>query len=412
MQRITHRWRLLQAILTNMRSTRPLRSIVCWRGRMPLRHFLQVAAVLGLFIALLAAGTRLALAHPLSFGSARVNVGSERLSVELVLDVPEAVWRQTDETRRPALLEQVRKGFTPSFGGVSCSPRVRVVALGHGSNAVDVVEVACDVPAKASALRIQTSEQLGDLAIEVTVEGTGAARQWLVAAGQASPTLSLTGAAKPQPSAVSLTPSVDGGPARPTARDVAVDHETSVGDRATSIGDFLKLGFWHILPEGIDHILFVVSLTLLVDSLPALLGLLSLFTLGHAVSVAASLFGVARLDAAIIEPLIALSLAYAMLEVRWPRLKPLRWLLVGGFGLLHGLGFAGALERVAIAPAHRWPALLGFNIGVELGQLVVCLLPLLALNTVGGGRAEKARRLGVMVIGWIGIAWACQRLLF
>jgi len=177
---------------------------------------------------------------------------------------------------------------------------------------------------------------------------------------------------------------------------------------------FLALGFEHIVPGGLDHVLFVVGLTLLSQRLGPLLVQVSAFTLAHTVTLALSTYGVVHLPSRVVEPLIAASIAYVAIEnVLAPRLSIFRVVLVFAFGLLHGLGFAGALAALGLPEKHRLLALLAFNGGVELGQLAVILpvfLGLLGLERLGVGR----RRVVVpasLAIAATGLYWTATRLL-
>lgn len=140
------------------------------------------------------------------------------------------------------------------------------------------------------------------------------------------------------------------------------------------IGNYLWIGFTHILPKGLDHILFVVGLFLLSARLRPLLTQVSSFTVAHTVTLALGVTGVVSLPPSIVEPLIAASIVYVAVEnVASSKLHSWRPVLVFGFGLLHGLGFAGVLQEIGITDAYFVTALLSFNVGVELGQIAVIL---------------------------------------
>jgi hypothetical protein len=135
---------------------------------------------------------------------------------------------------------------------------------------------------------------------------------------------------------------------------------------------YLALGFVHILPGGLDHILFVLGLFLLQARLRPVLVQITTFTVAHSLTLGLSLYGAVRLPAAVVEPLIALSIVYVAIEnLRTQALTPWRIALVFLFGLLHGLGFAGVLTELALPRADFAIALAGFNLGVEAGQLTV-----------------------------------------
>ncbi len=175
---------------------------------------------------------------------------------------------------------------------------------------------------------------------------------------------------------------------------------------------YLILGFEHILPLGLDHILFVLGLFLLSTRFAPLLWQITAFTVAHSVTLALSMYGVVSLPSRLVESLIALSIAYVAIENLFTaQLKPWRPALVFGFGLLHGLGFAGVLRELGLPPEEFVTALITFNLGVELGQLAVVLL---ALLLVGWCRKKKWYRPVIVqplsaVIAVVGLWWAFQR---
>jgi hypothetical protein len=314
-----------------------------------------------------------------------------------VLDVPGSVLIQADAQRRRELVEQVRSGFRVELASTLHSPRTEVEDLGRGENAVDVVSVRFDLGA-ASAIRFVSSDALGDVAIEVVDTGRTFRERVVLAAGERSREIDL-----------GLRPTLVPTPT-PDAR-VVPPGEPRTTPTATSLVDYLRMGFFHIVPEGIDHLLFVASMVLLVRKAAPLLWLVSLFTLGHAISVTLSVYGIAALGAGWVEPLIALSLAYGALEWRRPAFSVARPAVTLGFGLVHGLGFAGALGRVGVPEAERAVAILGFNLGVEAGQVTVALVPLLALLWLEPHRDTDAVRWHSLVaIAAIGVSWAGLRL--
>lgn len=138
---------------------------------------------------------------------------------------------------------------------------------------------------------------------------------------------------------------------------------------------YLVLGFKHILPLGFDHILFVLSLFLLSPKLKPIILQSTAFTVAHSVTLCLAAYNVIHPPSRIIEPLIALSILYVALEnIFSPRLKPSRIGIVFLFGLVHGLGFAGALAEMGLPKNAYFTSLIMFNVGVELGQLTVILL--------------------------------------
>ena len=139
-----------------------------------------------------------------------------------------------------------------------------------------------------------------------------------------------------------------------------------------SFVEYIPVGFDHIVPKGLDHILFVLGLFLLSTRLGSLLWQVTAFTLAHTVTLALGALKLVVIPAAIVEPLIAASIVYVAIENIFGRGEN-RWrlLVVFAFGLLHGLGFASVLQEFGLPAGQFIPALLGFNVGVELGQLAV-----------------------------------------
>jgi hydrogenase/urease accessory protein HupE len=176
---------------------------------------------------------------------------------------------------------------------------------------------------------------------------------------------------------------------------------------------YLRLGFLHIVPRGLDHILFVLGLFLLGSQLRPLVWQVTAFTLAHALTLSLAVFDVVSLPSAVVEPLIAMSIVYVAVEnLLTSRLMPWRPVVVFGFGLLHGLGFAGVLRELGLPDQQRVLGLISFNVGIELGQLLVIASALLA---VGWCRSEDwyRRRIVVpasFVVAGTGLFWAVQRL--
>jgi len=144
--------------------------------------------------------------------------------------------------------------------------------------------------------------------------------------------------------------------------------------------DFARAGLLHILPGGVDHLLFVAGLCLGAPSLRGLVGVISLFTVAHSLTLAAMVLGWVRVPSAFVETMILLSILWvAMDNLVRSRRGSLRYGIVLVFGLLHGLGFASALRSLELPATSLVPSLLAFNIGVEAGQLLFVLLLLAGL---------------------------------
>lgn len=185
----------------------------------------------------------------------------------------------------------------------------------------------------------------------------------------------------------------------------------SSGDTWQTFKQFVRLGFVHVLPDGFDHILFVVGLYLLSRSVRPLLWQITTFTLAHSVTLALATLGFIHAPRYIVEPIIALSIAAVALEnIFHPRYTPWRLLIIFTFGLVHGLGFASALGQ-NLPKSAIVVGLLGFNVGVEGAQLAVIFLALVLTGWVRD--ATHYRRWivlpGSALIAAIGLWWAAQR---
>jgi hypothetical protein len=183
---------------------------------------------------------------------------------------------------------------------------------------------------------------------------------------------------------------------------------------ATDVFDeYLILGFQHILPKGVDHILFVLGLFLLSAGWRSLLLQISTFTIAHTATLGLTMAGAISLSPVVVEPLIALSIAYVALEnLMTTRLRASRLALVFAFGLLHGMGFAGVLGDLGLPASQFVTALVGFNLGVEAGQVSVLAIATLA---VAGWRGREASLLPLVarpasvLIAMTGVYWTLER---
>ncbi len=197
-----------------------------------------------------------------------------------------------------------------------------------------------------------------------------------------------------------------------------------------AFGSYIPVGFDHILPQGLDHILFVLGLFLLSTHLAPLLWQVSAFTLAHTVTLALGALGLVNVPGSIVEPLIAASIVYVAVEnIFSTGLSRWRPVVIFGFGLLHGLGFASVLGDFGLPADQFIPALIGFNVGVEVGQLtVIALAAALLWLAVGAARVARLNGLeeevrehdvmfravsitGSLIIAIIGAYWVVERTL-
>jgi hydrogenase/urease accessory protein HupE len=177
---------------------------------------------------------------------------------------------------------------------------------------------------------------------------------------------------------------------------------------------YLTLGFTHILPNGLDHMLFVLGIYLLSARARFLLWQVSAFTLAHSITLGLSMYGVISVSPRIVEPMIAVSIAYIAIEnIFLAELKSWRVALVFVFGLLHGMGFAGALKELGLPRADFMTALLTFNVGVEAGQLAVIGAAFLLVGWHCANRSWYRGRIVIpasAMIGCIAAYWTLERL--
>ena len=180
---------------------------------------------------------------------------------------------------------------------------------------------------------------------------------------------------------------------------------------------YLQLGFVHIVPEGLDHILFVLGLFLLSTRLAPLVAQVTVFTVAHAVTLALGALDLATLPARFVEPLIALSIVWVGVDNLRPqpedRQRVVRLTVVFAFGLLHGLGFAGVLRELGLPTEERVLGLVAFNVGIEVGQLTVIAA---AFGLLGWWRRARWYRRRLVfplsgAIACVGLFWAVERML-
>lgn len=182
---------------------------------------------------------------------------------------------------------------------------------------------------------------------------------------------------------------------------------------------YIDVGFQHILPGGMDHILFVLALFLASLRIRFLLIQISAFTIAHTATLGLAASGMIAPLPGIVEPLIALTIAWAALEnILFKDTMAWRPLLAFAFGLIHGMGFAGAFADLSLPDNVFLPALLGFNVGVEVGQLAVIGMAFAASLCFKGvlsraGQMQLYRPVLVWpvsaVIGATGLWWAIER---
>ena len=175
---------------------------------------------------------------------------------------------------------------------------------------------------------------------------------------------------------------------------------------------YLGLGVEHIL-GGIDHLLFLLALLALARGLWQTVTIVTAFTVAHSITLSLAVLGLVDVPASIVEPLIAASIVWVAVEnLVAPARRRRRWLIAGLFGLVHGLGFASALVELELRATTLVRALVGFNLGVELGQLafVAVVMPPLVWAS-RPGRLPRLPQILSVIVALVGAVWLVQRLI-
>ncbi len=267
----------------------------------------------------------------------------------------------------------------------STSPGTATSAPGAGTAPTATLRFSGRVPGGARAFQINYGLVLGSYALTIKNDtGAPPVTNW-VAGGQNSDAIDLTRGLVPL-------------------------------SRWAVAKQYLVLGFEHILPKGLDHILFVLGIFLLSPAWRPVLWQVTTFTIAHSITLGLTIYGIVSLSPSIVEPLIALSITYVAIENLFTStLKPWRIALVFAFGLLHGMGFAGVLSELGLPRSEFFTALVTFNLGVEAGQLAVIALAFLAVGWWRRTEAGRYRRWVVVpasvLIALCGAWWTITRAL-
>jgi HupE / UreJ protein len=277
-------------------------------------------------------------------------------------------------------------GVTLEGDGVRLAPTltsIDVPAIGDTKLArISTVRLTTAVPPGAKELRWRYGAEFGSSVVRLKRPGEETLELGWLKDGQASDTVAIKGAAAMSTVAKFL--------------------------------NYVVIGFTHILPHGLDHILFVLGLYLLGTSWRPLLIQVTAFTVAHSITLALGLYGVVAVPSGIVEPLIALSIVYVAVEnIITNKLTIWRPAIVFAFGLLHGLGFASVLQEIDLPRADYLTGLIGFNIGVELGQLAVIALAFLATGLWFRDKPWYRERIvwpASAAIALVGAFWTVERI--
>ena len=200
----------------------------------------------------------------------------------------------------------------------------------------------------------------------------------------------------------------------------AIAHTINYDMREFSTTDvgliYLKLGYLHILPLGMDHILFVLSIFLINTKLKPVIAQMTVFTIAHSITLGLGMYGVIKLPASVVEPIIALSIVFVALEnIILDKVNTTRYIIIFAFGLIHGMGFAGVLLDLGLPPQDYVLGLISFNVGMELGQISVILLAYFLLSKWFIHKPYYKRKIVIpisIVIACIASFWVIERVFF
>jgi hypothetical protein len=317
-------------------------------------------------------------------GAARVtltlkNDGAYRLDARLD---PEHLPPGSAIASPDALAAAFVRGLTLTFSGVRDVPGPAAARPAVPDRFV-TLHFDGRIPAGATDVRLREDAPIGEILVEVRNEGVDAPeRRWSRAGWAAGPF------------------AVAGAPPLPPVAAIA--------------GTYLALGFRHIVPDGLDHILFVLGLFLASRKLSSLLAQVTAFTVAHSITLGLAMLGVVSLPSSIVEPAIAISIVFVAIEnVVVANVGRARVAVVFMFGLLHGLGFAGALREIGLPRSRFLPALLSFNLGVETGQLTILAVALGAVGLWAGKRRWYRAWVAIpasIAIAAVGLFWTIERL--
>jgi hydrogenase/urease accessory protein HupE len=298
------------------------------------------------------------------------------------------------DIRRPDRLQARLEHFDEQF-------RHRVALRFDASEVRPAITYAVASGADAAASPIATIRLIG------RIPSGAASLTWHYAWTFASYAVTVRSAAAGNPT----TEWLEGGQ---SSAPFALTTPVSPVDRVGTARRYLALGFTHIVPGGLDHVLFVLGIYLLSGRARSILWQVSAFTVAHSITLGLSMYGLVSVSPRIVEPLIALSIAYVAVEnVFLSELKSWRVALVFAFGLLHGMGFAGALKELSLPRSEFVTALLTFNVGVEAGQLAVIGTAFLLVGWYSAHRAWYRSRIVVpasLLIACTAVYWTIQRL--
>ena len=315
--------------------------------------------------------------------------------------------------------------------------QIRELWVAGGATAGDLVVFSGELARGSRQLRVFAGPAFKALVVSVqqsTRDNPSATSSWLLRAGTWTPQYVLDAAAQslgwqlggpelfaaPDPGTTAPEPSRAKAAAEAARQLPPAENDAAADSSAWRLAwRFIALGFEHILPDGVDHMLFVAGLVLgAARRWGHVLISLTLFTAAHTLTLALGNVAALRVPPALVEPLIAVSICMVGIDNLWqrppsPASARLRHAIVFAFGLVHGMGFANALTDMAFDGPSLLLTLFSFNLGVELGQLTVVAGLLAALHWVRS--PEHLQRYvifpGSAAIAMLGLIFAIERLM-
>jgi len=313
------------------------------------------------------------------------------------------------EQARELLQTKVLDRFAVTTGARPCTGRLGAVGLTE-QDGLDVEgRFDCPEPETGDPATLElsvTMKLLDDLprGSRHVARAVGASGEIVDQALEASaPRFTVTRAPSPSP------PSPDApSPATATA---AAATRPAPASHSTSAWGLFRMGVEHIL-TGYDHLAFLLALVLVRAPARSLVGVVTAFTVAHSITLAVAALGVLAPSPRLVEPAIALSIVYVAVENLFVRDGRRRWRVTFPFGLVHGFGFAGALQELALPRARVPVALVSFNLGVEVGQLLVLglVVPILARLREVAGFEPRVVRAASALVAVAGVIWFVLRI--
>jgi hypothetical protein len=321
-------------------------------------------------------------------------------------DAP-AIGRDGIEGHSKLLLSYVGQGFTLANDGAACPPVLPGRVMLHKQTDKVVFSVAYRCAQELNVLTLKSvlfNEETTPHQVIGTFHHIRALEHYFFTPGTREAVIPLKKLAQ-------VLPSVVGGRQFRTATPPPGAFDPKPAP-ATGFLTFISQGVLHIL-SGIDHLLFILSLLIVIRDWKQLAAVVTSFTVAHSVTLAVGALGMVRISPLIIEPMIALTIIYVAAE-NVLRLAPRARLGVTfAFGLIHGFGFSSVLRDLGLQRGQLVPALLGFNLGVELGQLLV-VAPLFPLVMLLQRKADAYRRVRLSLnasVAVIACWWFVQRVM-